>query len=219
MWARVAPICYGSRVRGVKATHLELDEIWTFVHKKQKRVMYGDPVTMGDAYCFIAIDRRTRLVVAWHLGKRDDQNTSRFVKKVRDATTGSCQISTDAFASYQPAIGLWMEKRASYGRIVKVQGPGRVEAALGQPDLDETETTYVERLNGTLRQHCRRLTRKTYAFSKHWGMLEHALAMFFANYNFCWIHGTLKKSTPAMKAKLTDHVWSMGELLEQACVG
>ncbi|MDE0164737.1 MAG: hypothetical protein OXL36_06555 [Bryobacterales bacterium] len=109
-----------------------------------------------------------------------------------------------------------MEKRASYGRIVKVKRPGRVEAALGQPDLDETETIYVERLNGTLRQHCRRFTRKGYAFSKCWPMLEHALALFFATYNFCWRHKTLKK-TPAMAASLADRQWGIEELIEAAC--
>lgn len=40
-----------SRIRGVRVSHLELDEIWTFVYKKQKRNLFGDPQTMGDAYC------------------------------------------------------------------------------------------------------------------------------------------------------------------------
>ncbi|MCY4584617.1 MAG: hypothetical protein OXB98_01125 [Bryobacterales bacterium] len=74
-------------------------------------------------------------MVAWHLGKRNDQNTSRFLKKVRDAATGEYQISTDAFPSHQAAIGLWLEDRASYGRIVKVLGPGRVEAGLVQAHI------------------------------------------------------------------------------------
>lgn len=200
-----------TRVRRVKAAHLELDEIWTFVRKKQKRVRYGDPHTVGDAYCYIALDRASRLVVAYHLGKRDDQNTSLFIRKVKRATAGNCQISTDAFASYQPAIGLHLEDRASYAKIVKAVGPRRIAPGLGQPDLDETETTYVERLNGTLRQHCRRFTRKGYAFSKRWRMLESALALFFAHYNFCWVQRTLK-TTPAVAAGIASHPWSVGEL-------
>ena len=55
---------------------------------------------------------------------------------------------------------------------------------LGNPDLDQTETTYVERCNGTLRQWGKRFTRKTYAFSKDWEMLDAALALHFAHVNF-----------------------------------
>ncbi|MDE0164759.1 MAG: hypothetical protein OXL36_06665 [Bryobacterales bacterium] len=209
------------RIHGLKVSHLELDELWTFVYKKQKRVMFGDPPDVGDVYCYIALDRSSRLVVAWHLGKRDDQNTSLFIRKVKWATTGSYQISTDAFPSYLPAIGLHLEKQASYARIVKVAAPGRIEGVLGSPELDLTETTYVERLNGTLRQHCKRFTRKTYAFSKRWRMLEAALGLFFAHYNFFWAMKRRKEkpATPAMRAKLTDHVWSLDELLEQVVVG
>ncbi|MCY4585204.1 MAG: DDE-type integrase/transposase/recombinase [Bryobacterales bacterium] len=204
-----------NRIRAVPVSHLELDEIWTFVLKKQKRVMYGDPKTVGDAYCYIALDRGSRLVVAYHLGKRDDQNTVRFIRKVRAATAGTCQISTDAYAAYQPAIGLLLEDRASHAKIVKAVGPGRIEAGIGQPNLDETETTYVERLNGTLRQHSKRLTRKTYAFSKRWKMLDAALALFFAHYNWCWVQRTLK-TTPAVAAGLASEPWTLEELLTES---
>ena len=74
-----------------------------------------------------------------------------------------------------------------------------MEAVLGDPDLSQTETTYVERFNGTLRQWCKRYTRKTYAFSKKWSMLRAPLALNIAHYNFCRVHGTLQV-TPAMQA-------------------
>ena len=160
------------RVRNVKPTHLEIDEVWTFVGKKQKRVSSTDPATAGDAYCFIALDRASRLVVTWHLGKRDEPNTARFITKIRDATKGSFQISSDAFPAYENAIETGLDDRVSYGRIVKVRPPGRVETVFGQPDLAETETTYVERFNGSLRLWSKRFTRATYAFSKKWLPLE-----------------------------------------------
>ena len=108
--------------------------------------------------------------------------------------------------------------RASHGRIVKVVEPGRVEACVGQPDLNLTETTYVERFNGSLRLWCRRFNRLTYAFSKKWAMLEAALALHMAYYNFCRIHPSIRV-TPAMKAKLTTEPWDVAGLLERACVG
>lgn len=164
------------RIRGFQPSHLELDEIWTYVRKRQSRVKKGETRAVGDAYCFIALDRATRLVVAWHLGKRDASSTNYFITKVRDATAGKFQISTDGFDAYPWAIATGLHDRATHGRIIKAVGPGRVEAGFGDPDLDQTETTYVERVNATLRQWCKRYQRLTYAFSKKWENLEYALA-------------------------------------------
>ena len=55
-------------------------------------------------------------------------------------------------------------------------------------------------------------TRLTYAFSKKWEHHKAALAFHFAFYNFCCIHGSIRV-TPAMEAKITDHVWNLAELL------
>lgn len=74
--------------------------------------------------------------------------------------------------------------------------------------MSEIETTYIESFNGTLCQWCKRLTRKKYAFSKKWEMLEAALALEFAHYNFCRKHRALKK-TPATAEGLTDNAWSV----------
>lgn len=100
---------------------------------------------------------------------------------------------------------------------MRVTNPGRVEPLFGNPYISEIETTYIERFNGTLRGWLCRLTRKTYACSKDWDMVEAALALLFASYSFCKAPGTLRK-TPAMAVGLTDHRWSMDELLETACL-
>ena len=76
-------------------------------------------------------------------------------------------------------------------------------------------TSHVERSNLTMRMMIRRMTRLTNAFSKKWENHEAALALFFAYYNFCRVHLTLKR-TPAMKSGLADHVWSLRELLQKA---
>jgi transposase InsO family protein len=70
----------------------------------------------------------------------------------------------------------------------------------------------VERQNGTLRQWCKRLTRLTYAFSKNWDNLKAALALHFAYYNFCRVHGSLKV-TPAMEAGVSERVWGLADLI------
>lgn len=61
-------------------------------------------------------------------------------------------------------------------------------------------------------QWCKRLTRLTCAFSKKWENLQAALALHFAYYNLCRIHGKLR-ITPAMAAGVTDHVWGLDELI------
>ncbi len=73
-------------------------------------------------------------------------------------------------------------------------------------------TSHVERKNGSLRQWCKRMTRLTYAFSKKQENLRASLAIHFAFYNFCRVHGSLWV-TPAMEVGITDHVWSLREII------
>ena len=206
-----------SNVRDVASDHLELDEIWTYVGCRQGRMWpEHEAQGFGDNYCYIALASESRLVAAWHLGKRDTLNTVRFMGKVSEAVTGNVQISTDAFSPYVGAIQELLGDRASHGWSSKVIGPDARQAAWGDPDMSRCETTYVERLNGSLRLWMKRMNRKTYAFSKKWKNLESALALQFAHYNFCRVHGSLRV-TPAMKAKLALSPWSLDDLVAAAC--
>ena len=87
----------------------------------------------------------------------------------------------------------------------------------GAPDEDKICTSHAERHNLTIRMQIRRMTRLTNGFSKKWGNHEAALALFFAYYNFCRVHSTIK-TTPAVAARLADHSWSVNELLEEMAV-
>jgi hypothetical protein len=80
------------------------------------------------------------------------------------------------------------------------------------PDYERICTSHIERQNLTMRMQIRRLTRLTNAFSKKWKNLRAAIALHFAYYNFCRVHKTLRV-TPAMEAGLTDHIWTIAELL------
>ncbi len=88
----------------------------------------------------------------------------------------------------------------------------RMEVKQGDPDPEHVSTSYAERQNLTMRMSMRRFTRLTNGFSKKVENLEHMVALHFMHYNFARIHQTLR-CTPAMEAGVSDHVWSMEDLV------
>lgn len=221
-----------SKLRKVKTNDLQLDEIWSFVGMKEKtKVRKGKETDkLGDAYCFVAFDRDSKLIPAWHLGRRTDVDTFLFTEKIFqavDGTTGRIQVSTDGFKAYEPALGYSLGTRSDYARVVKVYGPPVdddhryspskiketiITAMWGNPNPERICTSHVERQNLNIRTAMRRFTRLTIGFSKKWENLKAALALYFAYYNFCRIHSTIR-CTPAMEAGITNRVWTMRDLL------
>ena len=214
-------------IQNVPVHEVQADEIWSFIAKKEKRVKAGDDPTFGDAYCFTAVERNTKLVLAWHLGRRTTRDTEAFTEKLNDATAGNFQITTDGFAAYRDAVSLSLGTRVDFAQLIKVyaaprEGEARYSPAevvstevvpvIGRPDPDKICTSHVERQNLTMRMQIRRFTRLTNAFSKKWENHYAALALYFAYYNFVRIHQTLRV-TPAMESGLTDHLWTLSELL------
>jgi len=208
---------------------VQLDEVWGFVQCKDKNNHTGNP-EFGDAYCFTAIERNTKLVITWHLGKKSPHDAWIFVRNLESATVGNFQATTDGWAGYPEPMLAYFHDRASYSRLIKVYArtaadehrysPPRVVDTIvvdvcGDPDPERICTSHVERANLSIRMSMRRLTRLTNGFSKKWANLHAAYALWFAFYNFCRVHQSLRV-TPAMEAGLTDHVWEFGELLEAA---
>jgi hypothetical protein len=82
----------------------------------------------------------------------------------------------------------------------------------GNPDPKHVSTSYVERHNLTMRMSMRRFTRLTNGFSKKIENHIHMVAIHAVHYNFARIHKTLR-ITPAMAAGLSDHVWTLEEIV------
>jgi IS1 family transposase len=182
---------------------------------------------LSRLYCFVAIERNTKLILAWHLGRRTAHDTSLFTEKLREATAGRFQITTDGFHPYPNAIKRSFGIDVDHSQLIKVYSsprdgdqrysPGEVIDAvvipkIGAADYQRICTSHVERQNLTIRMAMRRMTRLTNAFSKKWANLKYAYALWLAFYNFCRTHRTLRV-TPAMQSGLTDHVWSLQELI------
>jgi transposase-like protein/IS1 family transposase len=221
-------------VRDVKVKFVQADEIWSFVAMKDKakHAKEIESHKVGSTYTFTAIDSDTKLMVAWHLGRRTEADALTFCEKIYSAIEGGTnqfQMSTDGFRGYDHTVNEALGTKAHYGQIVKMYGtpnPAEVRyspaecvgakkrTVFGSPIKSKISTSHVERQNLTMRMSMRRFTRLTNGFSKKWENLNYMLAIYFAYYNFCRVHKTLR-CTPAMEAGLTNHIWELSELLKQ----
>jgi IS1 family transposase/transposase-like protein len=222
---------FDAKVRNVRPRYVQADEAWTFVHTKMKRVKYDDPLEYGDQYVWIALDSETKAVLSYMVGKRDGVSAYEFIGDLhnRIAETHRCQLTTDGLEGYIPAVEEHFGADVDFAQLVKqyahprTDGPdwfrpsSHVVAAIptpiiGDPDFKRISTSHIERANLTVRMHLRRFTRLTNGFSKKLENLKAAVSLFMAWYNFVRVHQTLRV-TPAMEAGLTDHIWSIRELL------
>jgi transposase-like protein/IS1 family transposase len=218
-----------STMRNLHIAHLQLDEIWTYVMKKRAHVRKGDSPEVGDQWVFVAIDADTKLIPVFHIGKRHIEDTRTFLWDLYGRVQGRTQLTTDGLHHYRAAVPDTFGLDVDFAQLVKLFGdygqetpearysPGRITEVLskvrsGDPDPDHISTSFVERQNLTMRMAIRRFTRLTNAFSKKLLNLKMAVALHFAYYNFCRVHRSLRV-TPAMEAGLTDHVWTIAELI------
>jgi IS1 family transposase len=216
---------------GLRVPRIECDELWAYVGCKQKRVTRANVAVKGDQYTYVALAASTKAILAYRTGKRDSENTDLFIRDLRERVLGTPEISTDGFHPYRPAIRDAFGSRVAHGVINKTYAvtdlrkdaahrysPAAVvavsrEAVIGVPA--EISTSYAERGNLSLRMASRRFTRLTNGFSKKLENHAAAVALYVAHYNLCRWHETIR-STPAEALGLTDHAWSVGELLDAA---
>jgi transposase-like protein/IS1 family transposase len=221
-------------IKDVPVLDVECDELWAYVgmkaKTKSKKLTAENDDSIGDAWTFTAIERHSKLILAWHLGQRDFPNTAIFTEKIDRATTGNFQITTDGFAPYRDAIGFILGGRTDFAQLIKIyannpenetryspaQCTGTKQKLIhGRPDPARVGTSRIERHNLSVRMENRRFTRLTNGFSKKWEKHHAALALYFAYYNFCRMHKSLR-CTPAMAAGITKHVWTLKDLLMNA---
>lgn len=219
-------------VHSLHVNRIELDEIWSYVGKKQRRVTPKDGDFVGDQYTFIGMASTAKTIISFRVGKRSQENTRAFAWDLRERIINAPEISTDGWPAYPAAIEEAFGSHCSHGVVEKSYSvpaqaveaarrysPGQVvavkyKAVSGAPR--QISTSYVERQNLTLRMQSRRFTRLTNAFSKRADYHLAAVGLYVAHYNFCRVHESLR-ITPAMASGISDHVWTIGELLA-ACL-
>jgi IS1 family transposase len=226
-------------MRNLTLRHLELDEIWTFVQKKQGKIrVTEDSSAIGDMYLFLAVDEDTKLIPSYALGKRTKETTDIFAEDLAsrlvlpnlfDDDRPRPQVSTDGWRAYPDSLDMAFTGRLQHGVLIKeyrnTDMPGRYgppemiaaskEVISGDIDKDDVCTSHVERHNLTVRTFLKRFTRLALGFSKKRANLAAVVAIYLAHYNFCRWHNSLKM-TPAMKAQVTGHPWTLEELLTEA---
>ena len=215
---------------GMPVKDVQIDELWSFVGCKERtRKLNSMPVgSCGDQYCFTALERKTKLLLAWHMGDRVHSEGVAFVRKLaRACASDKFQISSDGWSPYKHLIPNHMGS-ADYGMIIKIftganemgrYSPGRItevkrKRIAGNPDETKICTSHCERFNLSIRMGLRRFTRLTNGFSRKLANHRAALALNFAYYNFCAKHGTIK-TTPAVAAGIADAPWTAEELIER----
>ena len=96
--------------------------IWGLVQKKEahKWPWEAHDDKVGDAYCFVAIERNLKLVPAHRLGRLSDADTNKLAKDVRRATAPQrYQLTTDGFKPYIKAIATHLRDRVDYAQLKK----------------------------------------------------------------------------------------------------
>lgn len=212
---------------------LQCDEIWSFCYAKQKNVAPERQGVLGygDVWTWTAIDAETKLVPCWLVGKRDAEYAGIFIRDLARRLAHHVQLTTDGHRPYLQAVEDTFGADIDYAQLIKLYGQPddserryspavcigtEIRPITGHPDPKHVSTSYVERQNLTMRMSMRRFTRLTNAFSKKIENHEYAIALHFAHYNLVRPHTALSKpypKTPAMAAGVTDHVWTVAELL------
>ncbi|HZQ19603.1 MAG TPA: IS1 family transposase [Terriglobales bacterium] len=182
----------------------------------------------GDVWTWTAIDAETKLIVSYMLGDRGAGTAYKFMQDLASRIASRIQLTTDGHRVYADAVEDAFGADIDYAMLVKIYGASndspesryspatcigcRTGVLAGNPDPKYISTSFVERSNLSMRMGMRRFTRLTNAFSKKLENHGHAVALYFMHYNFCRVHKTLRV-TPAMEAGLTDHVWTVEELV------
>jgi len=217
------------RMRRLPCRIVQMDEIWTYVAKHEKRIQPGEnPNKIGDQYVFVAMDSESKLIPTFWVGKRNAITAWNFVQDLQSRLANRVQLTTDGFRPYINAVDDAFGIDVDYAMLIKTYKedattqdkrymPGQIVNAVpipvrGEPKPWLISTSHIERQNLTIRMQLRRFTRLTNAFSKKLENLKASLAIHFAWYNFCRIHSSLRV-TPAMASNITSEVWSIDQLV------
>lgn len=220
--------------RDLQVNLIQLDEIWSFIGAKQAHRKPNHPGFFGDCYTWIAFDATGKAILSYRVGNRSWEDCRQFIVDLKARVLNRCQITSDGYAPYAPTIRAAFGHDVDYGQLGKIYAedmertpeasrrysPARVvgverEAIFGNPEEDKISTAFVERNNLTLRMQQRRFTRLVNGFSRKIENHRAAVGLHVAWFNLCHVVETIRV-TPAMALGITDHIWTIEELVDAA---
>ena len=217
-------------VRGVEASQIQCDEIWSFCYAKAKKVPTAKaaPEGAGDVWTWTALDRDSKLLVSYLVGDHDAEYANAFIEDLWDRLASRVQLTTDGLKTYLSAVEDAFGDAVDYAMLVKVYGEApdaekryspaecigaKKRKITGKPEKDMISTSHVERSNLSMRMHMRRYTRLTNAHSKKFENHCHMVALYTVWYNFARINSAVKVA-PAMAAGISDRLWDMADIVK-----
>ena len=116
-------------IRNVPAADVQADEIWGFIGKKEshKSPEEARDDSIGDCWCWVALDRDTKLVLAFVVGRRTSANAMELMRKLRRATSEDTrfQLTTDGHQSYIAAVDEMLLDRCDFAQLIKIYAAPR----------------------------------------------------------------------------------------------
>jgi IS1 family transposase len=216
-----------TKIRDVECESVQCDELYAFVYSKR-----SDDPEQGPQFTYLAIDRKSKMILSHLVGKRDRSFSDEFMLDLRKRVKGRCQLTTDGYTGYIQSVYNAFDGNVDFAQQIKVyhgesldprrderryaapRGVKRVTTHIhsGNPNRELISTSHVERTNLSVRLFNRRFTRLTLGFSKKLRNLKHSTALFIAHFNFCRVH-SVHNQTPAQAAGLTDKAWNVEDLI------
>ena len=233
---RVAAAWQDRLFRDLRPQHLQIDEAWSFVYCKEKNLpdTKSPPPGAGTVWLWAAIDPGSKIVTSWVIGDRELTTAVEFLTdlKSRIAEGHRPQLTSDGHKPYRQAVELTFGRRgADYALVVKeykgergkrngLYSGSEKAGVFGSPDLDRISTSFIERVNLTVRQTNKRFGRKTNGFSKQVRNHAYSVALGLWSYNLSRRHQTLSNqygsyTTPAMAAGVLDRPLTLTDLLAE----
>jgi transposase-like protein len=115
---------HDAHVRNVNSKKIQVDEVWAFIHCKQKNVAQAKaaPVDAGDAWTWMAIDADSKLMVSWLVGGRDSNYAMAFMDDLRSRLANRVQLTSDGHKAYLEAVEGAFGGDVDYAQLVKLYG-------------------------------------------------------------------------------------------------
>jgi IS1 family transposase len=220
----------------------------------EKRVPKNEEYEDEGTWIWVSMVPECRMVLSHVVGERNHMMAREIVAKTAKRLASIPLFVTDGLRFYARALleqysqrikflptgkrgrprkdRLVPDEKLKYAQLIKIRQEGKLRAVIKRTifgkdiEAELISTSLIERLNLTLRQDNNRISRKTIGFSKKIDGLRKQMNLYFANYNFCRGHRSLKQlnstgkieiCTPAKYCDLTERNWTLKELLNLPC--